>query len=731
MTRGVIGIALWLVAEALSVDAFHYYGLSAVNLLAKTKVRNANAKYTRAEGSSLLSLRMRQLEEHGALTESLTPSASTTKGTLAKGIAGNASDQASIWRAQAERIREDAEKLDSELTLQKIEAIERKLNNKVWLVKNPDQIVAMQSQLEILQTKLAGRKQSPDTNGAVDNNQATNSWNNAPSGTSVNETIFPVETNAVSFSSRPSAVATKGEKNRAAQKAYIEEEDPLSGYDQADLDLYMPVITAIEENLPSNATLQEKIEAFQAAPELQEHFQGKINKLLVDPMKDLLRMQQLRLEYLESSSSVERTNIKREIGRLEKATEDEGAIIYSDSIVYDRLPVLEEEEIQQRLQAVGALHPILQALYKKRCGVDEDAEGSLRLAIEMAHYEPQLQLLEQIRNLDEPTDEVEHEARLAILSLPLSVRNQFAQNLGLELHNGETNADVAAMINALIDDEGDRWMNLQHILSDETTVSLDLTGSNDLDYIDRSRYVKEFLPALTRLELVHPPLEEIETLIDKVVDKKVFMVTSKPERVMGGYYIPGRNLLSDSEETNSDQMVSILQERLQKSPLKDKIDLFYIEDPSPPTDEEYEMGDIVRPVLVAVAKNRDELYSPAEPLMKLTVSLLGVFSILLFSAATTGMQPFMQGQIAAAASGENIDLEPILRSASEVAASILAIQASHEIAHRIVAWRDKVSTFVVRLLVRRFSTVLLTCLFSSILVHRPWYHRFRLGFRVL
>ncbi|CAB9529748.1 Probable zinc metalloprotease EGY1, chloroplastic [Seminavis robusta] len=666
--------------------------------------------------SRLFSLNKSQQTEVASLVEEGAAATTTTNDVE------SSSDQASIWRAQAARMRKEAEKLDTNLTLEKMQAIERKLNNKAWLERNPDQVENMQRQLETLQDKLAGpgtsqaEVEKPTTTTTTslngDNGAAAPNGKDDPTSApvSINEekTVSQPEKTPSINSERANKAST--EQNKAAQKAYYEE-NPLSGYDQEDLELYTPVVIAIDERLPSNATFQEKLEAFRAAPELQKHFEEKIRKMLMEPIQNVQRLEELKSDYLSSSSSVEKANIKREIDRLKKTLENDSPFVYSDSIVYENLPILTEEEIQLRLEAVGALHPILQAMYKRRCGVNETEEGNLRLAIERDHFEPQLQLLEQVQELDKSsiTDDMRHEIRMGILALPVSVRNHFAKEfLELEIDDDE-DADVTAMIEALVDqdEEEEQWMSLEDfqdamgktgggegaeikISFKEAANELDLPEYDDLDFLDRSRYVKEFIPSLTRLEIIHPPKEDIETLMSEVIDKSVYMVTSKPERFLGGYYIPGRNLMADSEETNSDKVVAVLQERLHKSSLKDKIDLFYIQDPSPPTDEEYELELIDRPVLVAVAKNREQLYDPSNIMLKTSVSLLGLFSVILFASATTGMQPFMKDQIEAAAAGDlSIDVGPILASASQVAASMAAIQAAHEVAHRIIAWRDK------------------------------------------
>lgn len=153
-------------------------------------------------------------------------------------------------------------------------------------------------------------------------------------------------------------------------------------------------------------------------------------------------------------------------------------------------------------------------------------------------------------------------------------------------------------------------------------------------------------------------------------------------------------MLSDPESASTDDMVQFLQDKLQQSSLKDKIDLFYIQDPSPPTDEEYEMELLDRPVLLVTAKNRDEMYDYADPAIKVAVSLLGLCGVLIFGLATSQMQPLLRDQVEAVGAGDlSVDISPIFDSASQVAASMIAIQMAHELGHRFVAWKDKVRAF--------------------------------------
>jgi 3-deoxy-D-manno-octulosonic-acid transferase len=111
--------------------------------------------------------------------------------------------------------------------------------------------------------------------------------------------------------------------------------------------LYLPAAEEIEARM-TNATLSEKLEAFQTAPELQEHMKMKIQTMLVQPMEDMQRLEDMKQKFLYSTSSAEKDKLKKEINRLEETLEDDGPFSYSDSI-YKGLPTLSEVDTLARL----------------------------------------------------------------------------------------------------------------------------------------------------------------------------------------------------------------------------------------------------------------------------------------------------------------------------------------------------------------------------------------------
>lgn len=575
-------------------------------------------------------------------------------------------------------MRLEAEKMDVSLTLNKIESIERKLGKKVWLEKNPAEQADLEKKLEALQRKLAG-----------DDTVIMLPKTDIPLPVPV-ETAFGVTgSEAVKSSSSTVSTAALSEVRSAEKVKHDKSSDPsdnpLSGFDEEDLALYLPAAEDIEARM-TNATLSEKLEAFQTAPELQEHMKKKIQTMLVQPMEDMQRLEDMKQKYLYSSSSVEKEKVKKEIDRLEKTLEDDGPFSYSDSI-YKGLPTLTEEETVARLEAVGALPQVLQSLYKARAGLGPD--GDLRLAIELDHYESQVQLLEQIRFVTPLDKDSRAEAVTALNSLPSSVRDHLAKGLGL--NDGNDNGATIRELSAGGDNPA--WNSLQNVVGAAATTP-DLPEYDDIEFVDRSRYMEEFYPSIARLEGQHPSMKDVDQFIAEIVDRKTFMVNRKPERVVGGYYIRGDNLISDDED--GVQMVERLQEKLDLSPLGQKLIFFFIPDPSPYTDEEIESGIGHEPVLVLTTKNPEVLYDCARPLTKGLISALGISSILIFSLAICELQPSIQEHIESAVAAGETDVSWLTDIAALIAVSSLSIQIAHEAAHRLIAYKDKVRFIVER-----------------------------------
>ncbi|GKY93842.1 hypothetical protein MPSEU_000351100 [Mayamaea pseudoterrestris] len=586
------------------------------------------------------------------------------------------SDQVARWKQDAERIRLEAAQLDMALTLSKIEAIERKLSSSKSkkLEDKPDEREKLERQLEALQLKLQQPIEDP-----------------AP----VKEQLLQKAVEPANDPSKPVYFSTTSKQSFAENKLVDEEElvvsesiprnprtgaapqlkekTPLYGFDEEDLKMYLPIAQNIEQKMP-NATIDDKLAAFRADPVLRAHFENKIRQAVVEPMEDIQRLDDLKKQYLASSSSVEKTQLKREIDQTEKTINEEGVYTYSDNVCLNLAPMT-DDELQARLEAVGSLPLTLQALYKR--AQNANADDSLELAIMLDYYEQQMQLLEQVAEYAPMKKEMVDETRAAVETLPTILRNYLANKMNLK-----EDCSVDTIVKALgkgFDGSDAAWSKLQSAIFESATGSSlpDLPEYSDIDFVDRSRYIEELYPHVARMEGQHPSLELVNAFAAKL-GRRTFMVTSKPERVLGGWYVKGENQISDDPE-GVKLMAKV--EKMLDADLKNQLEYFYIENPSPMADELIEMGYEDEQLFLVTAKDPTTFYDHGGVVKKVLVTSLGIAAVVAFSVVASEFQPAVHDQI-----GDDITL--LAGPAFSVIGSLLAIQILHEAAHRAVAFRD-------------------------------------------
>jgi len=612
---------------------------------------------------------------------------------------------------EAARMRLEAEKMDWELTNRKLRALQekaQKLRKQKDPSKQADAMETMQQQIDQLRKKLSDETPKSNKRGTTklqqNNTETTMSSVTSRSSTATTPTkavLSPSgEATTADSSSSPSPSSSvlvmerpkKEEESLSTTTtttAADDDDEEWAVFDRDDFDLYLPVATEIEQRL-TNATLDEKLEAFRTAPELQTHFKQKIAELIVEPFQEMQRLQELQSKYLSSSSIKEKEHLKPQIDKLSKALNEEtGRFQYSDSI-YREIPPLTEDQIRNRVETVQALPLVLQSLYKRRYQLDSNSTD-VRLAVLLDHYEQQMQLLDQVKLQERVNDAMRQEVKQAVDSLPKEVRDHMAVGLGLDRETYDTNALVKELSKGEDSDESN-WSPLSP-LSGVVLEAMEMPDApeyNDIAFVDRSRYVDEFYPAVARMEKLHPSEKDVEGFIRKFIDKKAFMVTSKPERVIGGWYIRGRNLLDEEDNGSGVKLMDQLQQRVNDTSLQ----YFYIPDPSPLTDEEVELEFRNNPLILVTANDPTKFYNYADGRVKASVSTLGLVSMGIFALGVCALEPTLQdrlnAEIANANSGGVVDISWLTSIASEVMLSLLSIQVAHDLGHRIIAWRDKV-----------------------------------------
>lgn len=694
-------------------------------------------------------------------------------------------------------MRVQAEQMEMSLTLQKIESLEGKLSNRIWLERYPDKEAELREQLRRLNAKLnigpdgsnsdvARNRRSSDTSNNNSNNNnnglsffppvgsstpttttdripsssipmeetsettpSSSSLSASSGGTSVDEksntvsnqvnvdtsrdfadddklgitkSITPSTSSSTTSPSTTTTTMTKingiTNTNEKKKKTTI---PPIAGFKDSDLDLYIPVANDIQRMVP-NATIEERVGLFRSAPELQSHLKEKLQKMLMKPLEELQTLEGLRKEYLDSTSSRDRDVLKRKIDQiLSSLAEDGGTGAGVGPTTYkgsfrcnvDDLPPLSDVELNERIQAVSNLPEILIAIFKQRSGVfmpvkkesgdDTNTEepndvDEIREAILLNYYEAQTQLLEQVQYLDPVNDDMKQDFMSAYESMPIEVRRRFASNLGIPNPSSSTSGQV---LQELLD-RASTLPSSKDMVEVEISMS-DPDGYNDIEFIDRSRYLKEFFPAVAKLEGSHPPLEVVDHFVSQCLERNSFMVTSKPERVVGGFYIRGQNLLADKDDHQVSAATTLIQqisERLAKnSTLSDQIEFFYILDPSPLTDEEMLFGPEMKPIVLITSKNPNIMYQMASPLKKSLVTLVGMASAILFSFGSCALNPAIMDRfynsLDAATEPGIPDIQWFVDLFFPTSLALGGILLVHEVAHKIAAAIYKVRNSII------------------------------------
>ena len=677
-------------------------------------------------------------------------------------------DEVSRLKNEAARIRLEAEKMDWELTLSKIKALE----STIVKLKKPkegetnnnidDTIKKLDEQIRLLKQKLGKEVQSV-ANRTVDKALSETfeiSMDEHGAGkfvataTTLGKTETPLvitmdKQDGVMLSSAGNVLAStdassillpmgkQKQVTAAATKTLLptnvapgKEDEALCGFDKADLNLYIPVALNLEATMP-NATADERLEAFRASPDLQVNFKQKLTDLLIEPIQEMNRLQELRQQYLDSSSSKEKEMLKRQIDAITVSIEEDGPFTYSDS-VYREIPELTIEALEARLSAVSALPEILQTLYKKRYNLESDA--NLTLAVLLDHYEMQLQLLEQVKEIVPLTSEVRSQVIRALESLPAIVRDHVAMVVGLEKESYTLHDLVMELSKTEEDDDidwGVEWNPWNQIVAATTPslsktsltgvdwTALDVPDNDDIEMVDRSRYVYDFYPSIARMNYGRNRIlkETAEKFALSVLDKKVFMVTNKVEHVVGGYYVRGRNLI-DGDTSGVLLMASVEKSLSRAKDLfgkDEKFEYFYIYDPAPLTDEEVELEYRNDPLFVLTGKNATAFYNFASPLTKASVSTLALASLALFSVSALGLNQLFLDQFEVAMGlssiqNEEINVSLLFGNIVQVVTPLLGLQLAHEIGHRLVAWRDKVRSLYYGVGLTLITLLLLTLL---------------------
>jgi hypothetical protein len=581
-------------------------------------------------------------------------------------VANDRETYAEELKRKAAEIRLEAESMDIKLTLEKIASLERKIAAN----KQQHEIEEMQRQLEALRRRLNGESsvKTIATEKTVKKSEIDSTDTARPSTSTPSLNDYITRSSAMTYED-------------------MLKECPIAGFDEEDLALYIPVCQRLEEQMP-NATDVTLMTVFRQEQSLQKHFQEKVTKMIAEPLEDLQKMESLRSQYLQSTSRLEKDQLKREMNALER--KQQSMMAGSDG-VFLNLPPLTPERLKERLDAIEALPRTLRAVYMSRTG-----SLNTTMAIYLDYYDAQLQLLEQVPQV-EGIDPME--VRRTVETLPYALQEYIAEKGGVA-----DGWNIDLLVEKLMEKDEDeqqpanQWARVQN---GGFSVTVERGDTTDIDYLDRSRYVSELYPALARMP--SPSQTEVEGILQRLAP--LFMVRSKPERVVGGYYLRGENMISDDDNGLK------LSEKLQEVFRDTNMQCFYIQDPSPVSDENFEMGYQYESVIFVTSGNSSDLYRSAGTVEKVALATLSVFMVWVFAVAGCEMQPILSERIDQTLSEVNVntaDLSWLLNILNPTIMSMFTIYLSHELGHKLIGWKDNVSTAIRLIVVGNYRQKLLS-----------------------
>jgi len=299
----------------------------------------------------------------------------------------------------------------------------------------------------------------------------------------------------------------------------------------------------------------------------------------------------------------------------------------------------------------------------------------------------------------EAADRIKNEPEQLFLQLPKAMKQRLAKSVGIDDLGNTT-----AIVQKLIDEDKLKINDNNGTIEFTVSINDDKRGSNGSsdgggiglngELLDDT-YMQELLPSVTRKFGAAPSEEDVDVFFKEVFGKRTFNPVKKPQAVPGGYIIWGENKLpsndvvgdnkdstpsSSSSSSRNDELVALLQEELDTkeslTEIKDRLQFYYMVDPTSTNEEMIDLGEEYdSPVLYVTGR---DIEPDTNKLVKLGVSLLSGVLAAGFAAGLLGGGSGAEG-------GEVVKFQETL---GMVIAALLLPQFAHEIAHRVVAFKD-------------------------------------------
>lgn len=360
---------------------------------------------------------------------------------------------------------------------------------------------------------------------------------------------------------------------------------------------------------------------------------------------------------------------------------------------------LSTEELKSREEAFLKTPKFLRDITAKAAGFDLSTDSNITALIEKMYQDEQQYLFATSL----PTNALEENVQLspeklqdmvdAFERLPSFLQILTAKTAGVYEEGNDINATkVVLSMEFMMENDpsftstsSENSESKDKLTADGNSLNSLFGSVEDIEKIqdDSTRtFIESLFPKSTRKEGEGPTSAQMDTFYSQVLDSKTFMASGKPEPLSGGYLIRGTN-----QKENGNQLMEILDAKLDKSSLQDRVSVFFVKDPTPVTDEQMEMAIPRDPVLFVTGPN---VSKASTPILTTIASAFGIASISFLS-----LYPYLLNEDVA----KRVDEQITLASSSTGGANLdflndltapiffmyIGLQLAHEVAHFAVS----------------------------------------------
>ena len=277
-------------------------------------------------------------------------------------------------------------------------------------------------------------------------------------------------------------------------------------------------------------------------------------------------------------------------------------------------------------------------------------------------------------------------------ALPITMRSALASAVGYENMTSLTGKEVKDLVTKLYERRNNlSTTKLREMYKDTQQAPLTLEeGFQDMfkevqtmmEDPDAAlvQAVESQVPRQARQEGKCPTEADVNAFFQKACGKNTFLASERPIRSGEVYVIRGK-----TQKNDATSLIEALDAALEeKAPdWSERNQYCYVTDPSLIEGDEELFGD---PVILLLNK---DMAPTASKVLTTGSTLAALFGSVLFCLGTFGTNQLIVDRLQEANKAGNYDISWFNELVIPMFAALFAIQASHELGHLIVAWRDK------------------------------------------